>query len=245
MRDLGVAEGDVLFVHSSYDAFAGFTGKPTDIIAVLEAAVSPRGVLMMPTIPFTGTAVEHVARTPIFHVSRTPSSMGLITELFRRSVGVVRSVHPTHAVAIWGDEAPALAAGHHTARTPCGRGSPYAKLLERDGKVLLAGTDITSLTLYHTLEEELEDRLPVSPFTSADFRLSSQLSDGTALDTITRLFEPAISRRRNLTKLVPELKRKGAWREAHLGGLTLVLLRARDVRDAVVALADRGIYCYD
>src|SRR5438874_3158100 len=113
LRDLGIAEGDLLLVHSSYYAFAGFTGKPTDVIAVLEAALSPRGALMMPTIPYNGTAVEHVARTPMFDVARTPSRMGLITELFRRSVGVVRSVHPTHAVAIWGEEAQALAAGHH------------------------------------------------------------------------------------------------------------------------------------
>jgi aminoglycoside 3-N-acetyltransferase len=245
LRELGIVEGDVVLVHSSYDAFAGFVGKPTDVIGVLEAAVSRRGVLMMPTIPFTGTAVEHVAHTPIFDVARTPSRMGLLTELFRRSAGVVRSVHPTHAVAIWGDDAQALAAGHHTAKTPCGQGSPYAKLLERDGKVLLAGTDIASLTLYHTLEEALEDRLPASPFTSTDFRLPSRLSDGTTVVTITRLFEPAVSRRRNVAKIVPELKQRGQWHEARLGGLTLVLLRAREVRDAVFALAARGIYCYD
>jgi len=245
LQKLGLVEGDLLFVHSSYDAFAGFTGKPTDVIAALEASVSRRGALMMPTIPYTGTAVEYVEDTPIFDVARTPSRVGLLTELFRRSAGVVRSVHPTHAVAIWGDEAPALAGDHHTASTPCGQGSPYAKLLERDGKVLLAGTDIGCLTLYHTFEEALEQKLPSSPFTSTAFTLSSRLRDGSMLVTTTRLFEPAISRTRNLTKLVPELKRDGAWREIRIGGLNLVLLRARDIRDAVFALAVRGIYCYD
>lgn len=200
---------------------------------------------MMPTIPFTGTAIDYVAQAAVFDVARTPSRVGLVTELFRRSAGVVRSVHPTHAVAIWGNEAGALASGHHTAKTPCGKGSPYAKILERDGKVLLAGTDIGCLTLYHTIEEMLEPNLPLSPFTSREFQLTSRAADGTMLITTTRLFEPVVSRRRNLGKLVPELKRLGAWHETRLGGLRLVLLRARDVNRAALALADRGIYCYD
>jgi aminoglycoside 3-N-acetyltransferase len=245
LRDLGLAEGDAVLMHSAFDAFTGFTGRPTDVIAVMQRVLSARGVLMMPTIPFTGTAVDHVARTPLFDVARTPSRVGLLTELFRRSAGVVRSVHPTHAVAIWGDAADAIAAGHETAATPCGAGSPYVRLLDRGGKVLLAGADIASLTLYHAIEEALEPRLPVSPFTDERFALRSRRIDGTEVTTTTRLFKPQVSRRRNLSKLEPELKRRGRWRERRVGGLSLIVLAANDIRDAAFALAQRGIYCYD
>ena len=245
LRKAGIAEGDTVLMHSAFDAFTGFTGKPTDVIALMQRILTRHGVLMMPTLPFTGTAVDHVARTPVFDVARAPSRVGLLTELFRRSTGVVRSTHPTHAVAIWGDDAAAIAAGHESATTPCGAGSPYARLFDRGGKVLLAGADLASLTLYHALEEALEPRLPVSPFTDQSFTLRSRLPDGTEVTTTTRLFEPRVSRRRNLYKLQPELKRRRAWHTRRVGGLSLIVLDATAIRDATYALAERGIYCYD
>lgn len=245
LRQLGLAAGDTVLVHSAWDAFAGFAGKPTDVIAVLQRVVSDAGTLLMPTIPFTGTAVEYVERHPVFDVLRTPSRVGLLTELFRRSAGVVRSVHPTHPVAAWGREAAALCEGHRHAKTPCGTGSPYMQLLERDGKVLLAGADIDSLTLWHALEERLEHVLQVNPFTREHYELVSRLADGTTATTRTRLFEPSVSKRRNLFKLVPELQSAGAWHERRVGGLRLVLLRARDVEAAAMALVRQGIQCYE
>jgi len=245
VRGLGLTAGDVVLVHSAWDAFVGFQGKPTEVIAAIQRVVTPGGTVLMPTIPFTGTAVEHVSRHPVFDVARTPSRVGLLTELFRRSAGVVRSVHPTHAVAAWGRDAVPMCRDHHEATTPCGEPSPYMHLIERDGKVLLVGADIDSLTLWHALEEKLESRLPISPFTREHFELVSRLPDGTTRTTSTRLFEPAVSRRRNLFTLMPELSRLNGWRETRLGGLKLVLLKARDVERAAVNLAEQGIFCYD
>jgi len=245
LRDLGIRNGDALIVHSSYDAFMGFSGKPTDVIAVLEELVSHKGMLMMPTMPFTGTAVEYATRHPKLDLARTPSRMGLLSELFRRSRGVVRSAHPTHPIAAWGEGAEAVAAGHHRAATPCGRGSPFEHLLRRKGKVLFLGTDITSLTFYHWIEEALESKLPESPFTAETFELLTRLEDGTELATRTRLFAPAVSRRRNLNKLVPELKRINGWREARIGNLNATLIDAEQTLAAATDLAARAIYCYD
>lgn len=245
LHELGIRPGDMVLVHSSFDAFEGFRGKPTDVIAALEQAVGPAGTLLMPTLPFGGLAVEYVKTNPVFDAIRTPSRMGLVTELFRRSPGVVRSVHPTHSVAVWGANADAIAAGHHEARTPCGQGSPFARLLEHAGKILLLGADITSLTFFHTIEEIIEPELPASPFTQQTYRLASRRQDGSLVETETRLFEPAVSRRRNLRKLVPELKRLGAWRERRIGGLSLILLSAESVYATVAGMAKRGVYCYD
>ncbi len=181
----------------------------------------------------------------LFDVRRTPSRMGLLTELFRRSAGVLRSVHPTHPVAAWGRDAAALVEGHHAARTPCGEGSPYARLLERRGKILLMGTGIGVLTFFHTIEELLEQKLPVSPFTEEVFHLQSRDDSGNIVATHTRLFEPGVSKRRNLDKLVPELRQRGAWREQRTGRLQLIALDAQDIFETVSAMAARGTYCYD
>ena len=245
VRECRIGAGDTVLVHSSYDAFQGFSGKPSDVIALLQGAVGESGTLLMPTLPFNGTAVEYARGNPVFDVKRTPSRMGMLSEMFRRSRGVVRSVHPTHSVAAWGAKAEELVTQHHLASTPCGKGSPYARLIDARGKMLLLGTAIDVLTFFHTVEEELEPKTPFSPFTTEVFTLQSRDYSGELLVTRTRLFEPAISRRRNLYKLVPILKRAGGWAEGSAGRLSVLAMSAADVLAAAVAMADRGEYCYD
>lgn len=243
--ELGVERGETVLVHSSFDAFEGFQGKPSDVISVLQAAVGTEGVVMMPTMTFSGTAVAYARTNPVFDESRTPSKMGLLTELFRRTPQVVRSVHPTHSVAVWGHDADAIAAGHHLAHTPCGAGTPFEALLTRDGKIVLLGTDIGVLTFFHLLEEMLESEFPVAPFTQEVFHLCSKTRDGVMLETSCRLFEPAVSQRRNLHKMVPYLKKAGAWREAKVGGLKVTVLAATAVAQTVRQMLQQGVYCYD
>jgi aminoglycoside 3-N-acetyltransferase len=245
LQRIGVHEGDSLFVHSSFDRFEGFQGKPTHVNAILLEAVGQSGHVLMPTLPFSGTAVEYAARNPVFDVIRTPSHMGLLTELFRRQSGVLRSIHPTHAVAVYGARADYFAAEHYRATTPCGRGTPYSRLLDEDGKVLLLGTGISVFTFYHYVEEEIETLLPFPVFTKETFTLRSIDSKGNEVVTRTRLFDPAYSRKRNMDKLVPHMKNRGVWNECQIGNLTAILLSAKDVFSISVGLAQKGVFFYD
>lgn len=245
LNGLGIVQSDTVLVHGSFDAFEGFQGKPSHVISVLQDVVGDAGLLMMPTMPFSGTAVAYARTNPIFDVLRTPSRMGLLSELFRRSQAVVRSVHPTHSVALWGADAHTVAAGHHLARTPCGVGTPFTALLRRRGKIVLLGTDIGVLTFYHALEELMEQDLPQTPFTQEVFHLSSKTSEGLIIATDCQLFDPAMSRRRNLHKMTPFLKKSGAWREARVGGLKVIILAAADVEAVVRHMNQQGIHCYD
>ena len=102
LRELGISDGDVMLVHSSFAEFLGFRGKAPDVIRVLKQAVGPHGTLMMPTLSFSGSAAAYAREAKLFDLARSPSKVGLLTELFRRSEGVVRSLHPTHSVAVWG-----------------------------------------------------------------------------------------------------------------------------------------------
>jgi len=196
-------------------------------------------------MPFTGTAVAFAATDPLFDIKRTPSRMGLLTELFRRMPGVVRSRHPTHSAAAWGARADSMTEGHETAATPCGERSPYHRLLDVDGKILLLGTDISALTFFHALEEILEKELPVQPFTAEQYRLRTKMADDSVRTVSTRLFEPAVSRRRNIFKLMPYLRARGTWREVRVGRLKAYLLGARQTLDAARDMLKKGEFCYD
>jgi aminoglycoside 3-N-acetyltransferase len=241
---LGVRGGDVVLAHVAYNEFYGFKGRPTDVVKSLQAAVTASGTLMMPSMPFTGSAVEYVRSGEMFDVARTPSQMGLVTELFRRLPGTIRSLHPTHPILANGPRAHEMTCDHLLARTPCGEHSPFAKLLDADGKIALLGSGIGTLTFYHYLEEVLEDRFPESPFTSEAFDIAFRGGRGDTLHVHTRLYDPGLSGRRRLDNIETELRQRRQWRERRLGRAAVVVLEARAVSDAVCAMAERGTYCY-
>ena len=241
---LGVRGGDVVLAHIAYNEFFGFTGRPSDVVNSLRAAVTSSGTLMMPSMPFTGSALDYVQSGEVFDAARTPSRMGLVTELFRRSPGTIRSLHPTHPILANGPRAHKLTRDHLLARTPCGEHSPFAKLLQADGKIALLGTGIGTLTFYHYLEELLEHRFPESPFTKETFDVVFRGDQGEILHINTRLYEPRLSGRRRLEAIETELRKRRQWRERRLGRVSVVVLEARAVRDAVCDMAERGTYCY-
>src|SRR5437867_2258583 len=101
LRHLGVVPGDVLMVHSAFDRFLGFQGGPVDVIRALQEVVGAGGTLMMPTIPFRGTAVEYALSDPVFDVRQTVSRMGLISDVLPRARSLVRRIPPALRVRVW------------------------------------------------------------------------------------------------------------------------------------------------
>jgi aminoglycoside 3-N-acetyltransferase len=67
--------------------------------------------------------------------------------------GGKRSLNPTHSVVAFGKRAAWFVAGHEHCETPCGTGSPFDKLAETGGKILLLGCDHQSNTSIHMIEE--------------------------------------------------------------------------------------------
>jgi aminoglycoside N3'-acetyltransferase len=180
----------------------------------------------------------------IFDPQRTPAQVGLLAEVFRRSPDVLRSVHPTHSVAAWGADAGWWIQDHHLAETPCGRGTAFARLLERNGKILLAGVDITTCSFFHCAEELLESRMPESPFGPQRFVLKCRV-EGRILETAPmRFYDPGVSRRRRMQPLAVALQKAGRWRETRTGTLHLISLQAEEVLRTLTEMADRGQFCY-
>lgn len=244
LRRLGVREGDTLIVHSAYSRFAGFQGGVAEAIAALQAAVGLEGHLLMPTMPFSGSALDYANSGETTDLARTPSRMGALTEVYRKRPDVIRSIHPTHPVAIGGPRAARFAEGHYLAESPCGKGTPFHRLLEAGGKTLLAGVSISCMTFFHHMEEVLEPDMPFSPFTPGWFELKTRDAAGRDYSTRTRLFDRSLSERRELARLIPPLERAGEWRTGRAGRLDLAVVSAAAALEAGRELARRGRYCY-
>ena len=155
LRRFGFLPGATVYLHTSMDKISrrvpGIT--PIRLIELLRELLGPEGTLLTPTFPFLGLQYHYIQEVQVFDVRRTPSLVGLFTELFRRSEGVVRSRHPTHPIAAWGKHSRELVAEHHLG-TAFGEKSPLFKMQALNG--LGAGLGVTPkncFTLYHMAEE--------------------------------------------------------------------------------------------
>lgn len=150
-RSAGIESGDHLLVHSSLSSLGWVDGGADAVIDALSDAVGAAGTVLYPTL--TGSPEDCPENPPVFDARETRCWTGRIPETARRRLGAVRSLHPTHSVAAMGALAGWLTAGHELVRTPCGFGSPYDKLADVEGKIVLIGVGQSCNTSFHLAEE--------------------------------------------------------------------------------------------
>lgn len=154
-KGLGIEERDVLLVHSSMKSMGYVEGGPEAVLAGLQEVVK-EGTLVFPTL-----------RSREFHnayrdwdIQNTPSDVGLLSETFRKSAGVLRSDQETHSVAARGKDAVFLTGGHRTGRERVGifgnmafgHNSPWQRMYDRDAVVVMLGVTMVYNTFKHFVE---------------------------------------------------------------------------------------------
>ena len=153
LRQLGLAEGDLVCVHSSLSGVGYLVRGADTVIDALLSVVGERGTVMMPTFSGGNSTYRYVTNAPPpFDPRNAAATTGTLPECFRHHQGVLRSLHPTHSVAASGPLAEALLRGHEDSETPFGDETPYARLGPLGGKVLLLNSNGNSL-LHRTQEE--------------------------------------------------------------------------------------------
>jgi aminoglycoside 3-N-acetyltransferase len=151
LKQLGIDGNGTLLVHSSMKSIGQVEGGADTVLDALSEYME-NGLLVFPTHTWSYIKAEN----PRFFVNDSPSCVGLLTELFRKRPGVVRSWHPTHSVAALGKGARELVAGNENFDTPCARGSSWGKLLDQKATILLIGVDLRRCTYIHGVEEWLD-----------------------------------------------------------------------------------------
>ena len=144
---LGLAAGDAVEVHSSLSSLGHVAGGAETVVDALMAVVDPQGAIVMSAfnisraLPLTDAEreagiVTKVRWMPDDYVG--PTGMGAVADAFRARSDVL--VGPgEHRVAAWGCEA-----AQHS--------QSLDYLLAHDGKALLIGTGIHTLTAMHYAE---------------------------------------------------------------------------------------------
>jgi aminoglycoside 3-N-acetyltransferase len=140
----------VVMVHSSLSACGYIRGGAQTVIKALRGWVEET-TLAMPTHTYCYPASNGASE--VYDSQLTASRVGMITDAFWRLDGVFRSQHPTHSLACEGGRAEDLIAGHDKCDTPCGKGTPYEKLIDWDASILMFGATLNAYTLFHTAED--------------------------------------------------------------------------------------------
>lgn len=100
----GIKRGDLLLLHADAMATAQLPPAPTEqcletLLSALEEYLGPQGTLILPTFSYS------FCRDECYDPAHTPSTVGLLTEYFRRRPGVLRSHDPLFSVAAKGARA--------------------------------------------------------------------------------------------------------------------------------------------
>jgi aminoglycoside 3-N-acetyltransferase len=244
--EVGLVEGDGVFVHSAMSAFGEIEGGPPTVIAALEQVLGPHGLIAMPAFPLTASGIDHLAAHPVFDVRETPSRMGAITEHFRKLPGVVRSDHPTHSVAARGPGAEQLVAAHADAETPFGAGTPFARMIERGVKQVWFGTGLPTFTLYHSYESLRPGGFPIEVFHPQRQPARVVDASGEEREVTTLVHDPRYAERKDETRarMKELLLAGGKLRRTTLGRGEILVLDLSDLMAELERLLEAGVTIY-
>lgn len=236
----GLEKGDIVMVHSSLSRIGILSDGANTVVNSLKNYIGKEGLLVMPS--FIGSSMlNYLDNYLIWDVNNSPSYNGAITELFRKSEGAVRSLHPTHSLVAWGKNAHDFCAGHEKSQTPFDKYSPYRKLIEENFNIFFIGLDLFSMTLCRGGDDFIEN-YPDNPYLDKIFKVPILDYNGNEIIVSTKCHAPAMSERRRNMFLFPLLKEK--IQVGKFGRTHTLLVNATDVINAQKELARNGKTVY-
>ncbi|MBI9098898.1 MAG: AAC(3) family N-acetyltransferase [Spirochaetaceae bacterium] len=148
IKNIGIKHTDTLLVHSSMKALGEVDGGGETVIDAFIEYMKD-GLLIFPTHSWETVNKENTLFDPLTE----PSCIGILSNLFLKRPGVIRSWHPTHSVAALGKEAEEYTAGEEKTNTACPRSGCWGRLYERKAKILFLGCSTSKNTYIHGVEE--------------------------------------------------------------------------------------------
>jgi aminoglycoside 3-N-acetyltransferase len=217
LQSLGHFRNDLLLVHSSLSACGFIEGGPATVIESLRNWIGDGTALVMPTHTWSYPDVNGIA--PVYDSRETSSLVGAITNHFWRQPGVMRSLHPSHSLAYNGSKGAAFCDGHELRETPCGRATPYERMVQANSSVLMFGATLDAYTLFHTAEDAAS--VPYLYFTEP-VTLRTKLPNGTIQDVPSRRQDMTVARR--FSAMAAVLEERGLLQRMKLGRSELLYI---------------------
>lgn len=174
IKSLGVCSDDSLLIHSSMKSIGHVANGADDVIDAFIEYLSD-GLLIFPSHTWSQTNEEN----PVYDHGNQSSCVGVLTNIFLKRTGVMRSLHPTHSVAAIGLGAKEYIDADKVGNTPCSREGCWGRLYDLDAKIMFLGCSLKRNTIIHGVEEwcNISNRLSETP---VPFKV--RLSGGEVID---------------------------------------------------------------
>lgn len=221
-NECGVSSSDTVFLHCDAFFLSQLSGETTlekvDLFFnILDQLLGKNGTLILPTFTYSFTKGEE------FNLEKTPSSVGLLTEYFRKRKGVGRSKDPNFSIACSGrNKKQFISAPIHDTFGP---ESIFGILHHQNAHIICLGCSLDRITYTHYVEEML----------NVDYRyfkdFNGQIVDhGINKDEKVSYFVRDISFDTvvNLGLLKNILEKKSLIKKSSIGRASLLSVRAKD-----------------
>ena len=222
-KEIGIDPEGTLLVHSSMKAVGEVEGRADTVIDAFMEYMKD-GLLVFPTHSWS----EENNEDDIFNPKTEKSCVGILTNIFRKREGVLRSLHPTHSLAAYGKDAKDFIKGEEKRNTPCPREGAYGKLYDRNAQILFLGCTLKSNTFIHGVEEwnQIPNRLGEKP---VEYKIV--LDNQTIEAPVHPHQAPVEDVSKNYDKLREPLLEKNICRTAKIGDAVSYLCQAKEMAD--------------
>jgi len=240
---------DILMVHSSINNLLPmYRGNVKELLdALINYAEEKKVTLVMPTFTLgkknSGVEKQYLQKKT-FNVDKTPTTVGLLNELFRRKKGVLRSLHPTHSIAAYGPKAAELTETHHLSETTFGENTPFATMDSHKTKILGIGVYYyRNLTHVHVAEDILKEGFPFPIKREYNVVPVKIIKKEESLVYDLKCYTDALSNMRDLTILKKYIDDSNL-QQWNYKGVPMFLANAKEVTKTLVKIAKEGKSIY-
>ncbi|MBQ7322387.1 MAG: AAC(3) family N-acetyltransferase [Clostridia bacterium] len=236
LEALGVPRDRAVLVHTSLRAVGETEGRGEGFLdALIDHCTAEGGLLCIPTHTWAFGSREY----PL-DMTAPETCIGTLPNIAARDPRGVRTSHPSHSMAVFGDPArvAAFVAGEARAVSPCPPDGCYGKICEMDGSILLVGVGHNRDTYLHCVEEMMDVPNRLSPIRArqvryADGRVEVRDHRGHRSEGIRDVSA-------HFPKYEPAFRHHGCIRDGLVGNAPTQLCSARGMRDVLYLVRERS-----
>jgi aminoglycoside 3-N-acetyltransferase len=222
IRRVGIRAGDIVVAHTTLSGFGYVRGGADTVIDALRAVIGPKGTLAVPT-----HSLNWIGKPP-YDSAHSPTRLGAVPVAFLRRPEAIRSLHPTHSVAVIGPVARQLVQGHDHTCPALGQEGFWGHFVRAGGKVILM-CPLGANTLLHAV-----DLWAGAPAPSV---MAHRIENGRRIEFV----EPALPwHTTSFPRIYAALFRKHLIRAAPLGKGKIHSLRAEDAIEVGLPIVRRN-----
>jgi aminoglycoside N3'-acetyltransferase len=190
-EELKISKGSIVFIHSSVDNL-NIRFDTLRLLEILLETVGQEGTLVFPCWQFTYRAEDYLRSEKVFDIRRSPSALGMLSEMARRYPGAKRSLHPTNSVVAIGKDAEAIVGSHHLDIYPCGEKSPYYLTMQMGGIIAGIGVNANFMSFVHCPEDLIKQQFPIKTRLDEVFEANVKKAEGSTEIVKTLAAHPQI-----------------------------------------------------